>query len=103
MDFFGVVSFVHDLEVRMSDSVTWFQEFFGGRDIMDRILGDLQAVDNLSISIDRNRGFKEPFSGLPGSPGIVVTGVRTGKPGRIYSGTVYPFSPVAEHFHEPVE
>jgi hypothetical protein len=81
MDLFGVVSFVHDIKVRMSDSVTLFQEFFGVRDIVDRMLGDLQTGDNLSICIDRDRGFQEPFSGLTGSPGIVVAGIRTGKPG----------------------
>jgi hypothetical protein len=31
-----------------------------------------------------------------------VTGVRAGESGRIYSGTVDPFSPIIEHFHEPV-
>jgi len=81
MDLFGVVSFVHDIEVRMSDTVTLFQEFFGVRDIMDRMLGDLQAGYNLSICINRYRGFQEPFSGLTGPQGIVVAGIRAGKPG----------------------
>jgi hypothetical protein len=79
MDLFGVVSFVHDIEVRMSDPVTLFEEFFGVRDIVDRMLGDFQTGDYLSISINRDRGFKEPFSGLTGSPGIVVAGVRAGE------------------------
>jgi hypothetical protein len=47
MDLFGVVIFVHDREVRMSDSVTLFQEFFGVRDIMDRMLEYLLTGDNL--------------------------------------------------------
>ena len=81
MDLFGVVSFVHDIEVRMSDSVTLSQEFFSVRDIMDRMLGDLQTGYNLSISINRDRGFQEPFSGLTSSPGIVMAGVRAGKSG----------------------
>jgi hypothetical protein len=54
MDLFGVVSFVHDIEVRMSSPVTLFQEFFRVRDVMNRMLGDLQAGDNLSISINRD-------------------------------------------------
>ena len=81
MDLFGVVSFVHDIEVRISDSVTLFQKFFSVRDIMDRMLGYLKIRDNLSIRIDRDRGFQKPFSGLTGSPRIVVTGVRAGEPG----------------------
>jgi hypothetical protein len=103
MDLFGVVSFIHDIEVRMSASVTLFQEFFGVRDIMDRMLGYLQTGDNLLICIHRDRCFQEPFSGLTGSPGIVVAGVRAGKPGRIYGGAVDPFTPVIEHFHKPVK
>ena len=64
----------------MSDSVTLYQEFFSVQDIMDRMLGYLQTGDNLSICIDRERGFQEPFSGLTGSPGIVVAGIRAGNP-----------------------
>jgi hypothetical protein len=75
MDFFGVVSLVHDIELRMPDTVTLFQEFFGMRNIMDRILGDLQSGDNLSIGINREGGFQEPFSGLTCSSRIIVTGV----------------------------
>ena len=48
---------------------------------MDRMLGDLQTRDNLSISINRDRSFQEPFSRFTGSPGIVVAGIRTGEPG----------------------
>jgi hypothetical protein len=75
MDFFGIVSFVHDIEVRMPGPVTLFEEFFGVGNVMDRMPGDLQTGDNLLIRIDRNRGFQEPFSDLTVSPGIVVAGV----------------------------
>jgi hypothetical protein len=78
---FNVVTFVHDIEVGLFGSVTLFQEFFSVRDIVDRVLGDLQTGDNLMRSIDSYRGFQEPFSGLTGSPGIIMAGVRTGKPG----------------------
>ena len=81
MDLFGVVTFVHDIEVRMSGSVTLFEEFLGMRNIMDRMLGDLQTGDNLLIGIDGDGCFQEPFSGFSGSPGIVVAGVRTREPG----------------------
>jgi hypothetical protein len=103
MDLFGVVSFVHNVEVRMSDPVTLFQEFFSVRDIMDRMVGDLHAGDDLSISINGYRGFQEPFSRFAGSPGIVMAGVRAGEPGRIYSGAGDLLTPVIEQFHEPVE
>jgi len=70
---------------------------------MDRMLRDLQARDNLSISIYRDRGFQESFSCFACSPGIVVAGVRARETGRIDSGTVYLLSPVIEQFHKPVE
>jgi hypothetical protein len=75
MDRFRIVSFVHDIEVRVSESVTLFKEFFGMGDIMDRMSGYLEAGDNLPISIDRDRRFQEPFSGFTRSPGIVMAGV----------------------------
>jgi hypothetical protein len=81
MDLFGVVTFVHDIEVRLSESVTLLEEFFGVRNVMDRMLRDFETGNNLSIGIDRNRGLQEPFSGLTGSPGIVVTRIRAGEPG----------------------
>jgi hypothetical protein len=87
----------------MPDPVTLFQEFFCVWDIMDRMLGYLQAGNNQSISISRDRGFQESFSCFTGSPGIVVAGVRAGESGRIYCGTVDLFAPVIEHFREPVE
>jgi hypothetical protein len=59
----------------MSESVTLFEEFFGMRHIMSMMLRDREASDNLSVGIDRDRGFQEPFSDITGSPGIVVTGI----------------------------
>lgn len=41
MDIFGVVSIVHDIEVRTPESMTLLQEFFGVRDIINRVLRDL--------------------------------------------------------------
>ena len=81
VDFFRILSFVHDIVVGLSGSVRSFQEFFSVRDIVDRVLGYLQTRDDLKRSIDGNRSFQEPFSGLTGSPGIVVAGVRASKPG----------------------
>ena len=72
---------VHEVKVRTPDVMTLFQEFFCVRDIMNRMLGDLQAGDYLSIGIDRNRSFQETFSRFTGSPGIVVAGVRAREPG----------------------
>jgi hypothetical protein len=59
--------------------MTLNEKFFRVRDIMDRLLGDLEPRNNLSISIDRDGGFQESFSGFSGSPGIIRTGVGTGK------------------------
>jgi hypothetical protein len=67
MDLFGIVSFVHDIEVRRSGSVTLFEEFLGMRNIMDRMLGDLQTSDNLLIHVNGDGCFQESFSGFPGS------------------------------------
>ena len=75
MDLFGVVSFIHDIEVRRSDPVALFQEFFSVRNIVDWMPGDLQTGDNLLISVYRNRSFQETFSRFTGSPGIIVAGV----------------------------
>ena len=52
MDLFGVVTFVHDIEVRLSESVTLLQEFFGVRNVMNRMLRDLETIDNLSIGVN---------------------------------------------------
>jgi len=93
----------HDIEIRMFESLTLLQEFFGMRNIMDRMLRDLETGDNLSIGIDRDCGLQESFSGLTSSPGIIMTGVRAGEPRRINGCTVDPFAPVIEHFHETVQ
>jgi len=58
-----------------------FEEFFSMRDIMDRMLGDLQTGDDLLIRVNRDRSFQESFSGLTSSPGLIMTGVRTGESG----------------------
>lgn len=47
------------------------EEFFRVRNIMDRLLGDLESGYDLSVSVDRDRGFQESFSGFSGSPGII--------------------------------
>jgi len=120
MNLFGVVSIAHDIEVRMSESVTVFQKFLGVRDIIDRMLGYLQAVIicrlvSAEIAVFRNRFLVLPawkmhthfpvrqIFDLPCSSGIVVAGVRAGEPGQIYRGTVDRLAPVIEHFREPVE
>ena len=72
MNLLRIVSFSM-IKIRMSDFVTSFLEFFGIRNIMDRMLGDLQTGDDLSISINQDRGVQEPFSRFTGSSGIVVT------------------------------
>jgi hypothetical protein len=68
MDIFRIVSLIHDIEIRFSGSVTLPDELFRVKDIMDRMLGDLQSSDNLLPCIDRNRGFQESFSRLSRSP-----------------------------------
>lgn len=47
-----VVSFFYELDVRLSDFVAWFQEFFGMWDIIDHVLSILQIDDDLAISIN---------------------------------------------------
>jgi hypothetical protein len=48
--------------------MTLNEKFFRMRDIMDRLLGDLEPGNDLSISIDRDSGFQESFSSFSGSP-----------------------------------
>ena len=81
MDLFGVVSFVHDIEVRWSGSVTLFEKFLGMNNIVNRMLGDFQTGDNLLIRVNGDGCFQELFSGLTGSPRIVVAGISTRKSG----------------------
>jgi len=81
MDLFRVVSLIHDVEIEISDSVALFQEFFSVRDIVDRVLEDLQTGDNLTNSIDGDRSFQESLSRFTGPPGVIMAGVRAGEPG----------------------
>jgi hypothetical protein len=71
VNIFRIVSFIEDIGVRFSRSVTLNEEFFRMRDIMDRLLGDLEPGNNLPVSIDRDRCFQESFSDFSGSPGII--------------------------------
>jgi hypothetical protein len=52
MDLFGIVSFVHDIKMRRSGPVTLFEEFFSVRNIMDRVLGDLETGDDLFFRVN---------------------------------------------------
>ena len=52
VNIFRVISFIEDVDLRFSRSVTLNEEFFRMRDIMDRLLGDLEPGNGLSISID---------------------------------------------------
>ena len=79
VNIFRIVPFIEDVCIRLSRSVTLNEEFFRMRDIMDRLLGDLEPGNNLSIGIYGDRRFQESFSGFSGSPGIVRTGIGTGK------------------------
>jgi hypothetical protein len=51
--------------------MTLNKEFFRMQDIMNRLLGDLEPGNDLSISINGDRGFQESFSSFSGSPGII--------------------------------
>lgn len=103
MDIFRILPLIHNIEIRFSGSVALPEELFRVRDIVDRMLGDLQSNDNLSSCIDRNWGFQESFPRLSGSPWVMVTCIWTGKSRWIYSLTGDPFIPIIEHFHKPVE
>jgi hypothetical protein len=81
VNIFRIISFIEDVDIGFSCSMTLNEEFFRVRNIMDRLLGDLEPGDDLKVSIDGDRGFQESFSRFTGSPGIVVAGVRTGEPG----------------------
>jgi len=103
VNLFRIVSFIDDVDLRLSRSVTLNEEFFRMGNIVDRVLGDLESGNDLPISIDGDRSFQESFSGFPGSPGIIRTGIRTGKTRRIDRGASNPFTPIVELFNEPVE
>jgi hypothetical protein len=69
VNIFRIVSFVEDIGIRLPRSMTLNEEFFRMRDIMNRLLGDLEPGSDLSVSIDGDRGFQESFSGFTSSPG----------------------------------
>ena len=71
VNIFRTISFIGDIGLRFSCSVTLNEEFFRVRDIMDWLLGDLEPGNDLSISIDGDRRFQESFSNFSGSPGII--------------------------------
>ena len=71
MNIFRIVSFIENIGIRFSCSMTLNEEFFRVRDIMDWLLGDLEPGNDLSISIDGDRRFQESFSSFSGSPGII--------------------------------
>jgi len=71
MNIFRIVSFIEDIGLRLSRSVTLNKEFFRTGNIVDRLLGDLEPGNNLPISIDGDRSFQESFAGFSGSPGII--------------------------------
>jgi hypothetical protein len=52
VNIFRVISFIEDVGLRFSRSVTLNEEFFRMRDIMDQLLGDFEPGNDLSISID---------------------------------------------------
>lgn len=74
MDFFGVVSLVRNIEIRLPDTMTLFEMFLGMMYIVDWILGDLQASDDLLTGIDSDISIQKLFSCLNSSPRIVVAG-----------------------------
>lgn len=67
------------------------------------MLGDFQTVDNLLISIDRDRNIQKAFSGLTGSPKIAMAGIGAGESGWVCSDAIDPLAPVKKHLHKPVE
>ena len=71
MNIFRIVSFIENVGIRLSRSMTLNKKFFRVRDIMNRLLGDLESGYDLSIGIDRDGGFQKSFSSFPGSPGII--------------------------------
>jgi len=83
--------------------MTLNEEFFRMRNVVNRLLGDLEPGNDLPIGIDGDRCFEKSFSGFAGSPGIIGTGIGTGKPRRIDRGTRDSLTPVVEQFYEPVK
>jgi hypothetical protein len=54
VNIFRIVSFIEDVGLRFSRSVILNEEFFRVRDIIDRLLGDLEPGNDLPVSIDRD-------------------------------------------------
>jgi hypothetical protein len=71
VNIFRIVSFVENIGVRFSGSVTLNKEFLSVGNIMDRLLRDLEPGDDLKICIDGYRGFQKSFPSFFGSPGII--------------------------------
>jgi len=71
VNIFRIVSFIEDIDIRLSRSVILNEEFFRMKDIMNRLLGDLEPGTDLPVGIDRDRSFQESFSGFTSSPGII--------------------------------
>lgn len=71
VNIFRIVPFIEDVGIRLSRLVTLNEEFFCMKDIMNQLLRNLESGDDLSVSIDRDRCFKESFPGFPGSLGII--------------------------------
>ena len=81
MNIFRIVSFIKNVRVRFSGCMTLNKKFFCMRDIMNRLLRDLEPGGDLMIRINGNRGFQEAFPGFSDPLGIIRAGVRTGKSG----------------------
>ena len=75
LNIISTVSFVHEITIRRPVSVTVEEVFFGVNNVVNRVLGDLQAGNNLTICIHRDRRFQELFSRFTGFLGIRVAGV----------------------------
>jgi hypothetical protein len=71
VNIFRIVSFIKDIGLRFSCSVTLNEEFFRMRDDMDRLMGDLESGNNLQVSTDRDRCFQTSFSVFSGSSGKI--------------------------------
>ena len=71
MNIFRIVSFIENIDIRLSGSVTLNEEFFRMMDIMNRLLGIFEPGNDLPVCIDGYRGFQESFSGLTGPPEII--------------------------------
>jgi len=103
MDIFGVVAFIQDVAGRSPRPVTGCQEIFGMRNIVNRVLRNLESGDDLLLGVHRYRGLDEPFSGLSGPPGIVGTRIRTRESRGIDRGDRDHLTPVVDQKENPVQ